>query len=156
MTEENHRFFLGIDPGKKGAAALLREDGSLVTALPFSEGNFLGLVDLILSLPDGPESVRCCLEKVHAMPKQGSVSMFSFGRSVGWITGVLDLAGIPYQEIPPQTWKREFGLNSDKQKSVDVCHRLFPSAPLVPPGCRVPQDGMAEALLMAEFARRKL
>ena len=38
-----------------------------------------------------------------------------------------------------------------------VCRQLFPEADLHPTErSRVDSDGMAEALLMAEFARRKL
>ena len=65
--------------------------------------------------------------------------------------------GISYQEIPPEKWKKEFGLNTDKQKSIAVCRQLFPEADLRhSERSRVDNDGMAEALLMAEYARRKL
>ena len=64
---------------------------------------------------------------------------------------------IPYQLIPPQTWKKEFSLNKSKEKSIDVCKRLFPGVKLLAtPRCKKEHDGMAEALLMAEYARRKL
>lgn len=89
------------------------------------------------------------------MPKQGSVSMFTFGENYGWLKGVLDMAEISYQEIAPQTWKKEFNLNSDKAKSIEVARQLFPKVNFTPAGCRKPSDGMAEALLMAEYARRK-
>jgi crossover junction endodeoxyribonuclease RuvC len=99
----------------------------------------------------------CCLEKVGAMPGQGVTSMFNFGVSYGYIKGVLEANRIPYQEIPPQRWKKEFGLNSDKAASVEVCRKLFPDVNLLAtPRCRKPHDGMAEALLLAEYARRKL
>jgi crossover junction endodeoxyribonuclease RuvC len=91
------------------------------------------------------------------MPHQGVASSFNFGKSAGFIEGVLCALGIPYQLITPQRWKKEFTLNSDKQKSIDVCERLFPNVDLLPtPRCKVKSDGMAEALLMAEYARRNL
>ena len=101
---------------------------------------------------------RCCLEKVHAMPKQGVASTFSFGENFGWCKGLLEAHGVPYQEVPPGVWKKPFGLlNTDKQHSIAVCKKLFPDAVLRPnERCRVDNDGMAEALLMAEYARRKL
>ena len=82
--------------------------------------------------------------------------MFTFGEGFGWLKGVLDAYEISYQEVPPQTWKKEFGLNSKKEKSIEVCQQLFPDANLVPHGCQKEHDGIAEALLMAEYARRKL
>ena len=82
--------------------------------------------------------------------------MFNFGVNFGWLKGVLDAFEISYQEIPPQTWKKEYGLNSKKELSIEVCQRLFPEANLVPHNGRKAHDGIAEAILMAEYARRKL
>lgn len=144
-------MFMGIDPGKKGAVAVL-EEGRILYLMPLTKPNFFEAVDLSTEYGD----IIACLERVHAMPKQGAVSMFTFGEGYGWLKGVLDSEQIRYQEIAPQAWKREFGLNSDKQKSIEVAKQLFPEVSLFLPGGRKEQDGLAEALLMAEYARRKL
>lgn len=82
--------------------------------------------------------------------------MFNFGKSAGFIEGVLQAYGIPYQLITPQKWKKEFSLGHSKEDSITVCKRLFPSVKLLPTDrCKKESDGMAEALLMAEYARRK-
>ena len=83
--------------------------------------------------------------------------MFSFGQSFGFILGVLTAYGIPYQLVPPRKWKAEFGLlHTEKQASVDVAKRLFPRVSLLPTErCRKESDGMSDAVLMAEYARRK-
>jgi crossover junction endodeoxyribonuclease RuvC len=102
------------------------------------------------------EQCVTCLEHVGAMPKQGVTSMFNFGVSFGFIQGVLSAFGIPFELIRPQKWKKEFSI-SDKNESISVCQRLFPEVCLLPSErCKVPSDGMADALLMAEYARRKL
>ena len=148
-------LFIGIDPGKSGGIAYIDTE----TNPPFSGTEPYDdktLIDLCRHF-SGTDSVVCCLEKVGAMPGQGVVSMFSFGQSVGYIKGVLEAFRIPYQEISPRKWKSEFGLTSDKAKSAEVCGRLFPDVSLLAtPRCKKPHDGMAEALLMAEYARRKL
>ena len=145
-------LFIGIDPGKKGGIAYIDAKNNLSYAMPYSDNALIDLCGHVDS-----QSVMCCLEKVGAMPGQGVVSMFSFGQSVGYIKGVLESFSIPYQEITPQKWKREFGLSSDKAVSAEVCKRLFPDISLLAtPRCKKPHDGMAEALLMAEYARRKL
>ena len=83
--------------------------------------------------------------------------MFNFGMNFGWIQGVLQAYGIPYELIRPQKWKKEFSITGDKNSSIAVCKRLFPTVSLLPTEkCRKDNDGMAEALLLAEFARRKL
>ena len=145
-------YFLGIDVGKSGAFAILHE-AQLVTTCKFDKEAFLCAVDF---LAREHEATRCCIEKVHAMPKQGVTSMFTFGENFGWLKGVLDAKEISYQEIPPQTWKKEFGLNSDKTASIEVARQLFPKAKLVPDKAQKPDNNIAEALLMAEYARRML
>ena len=62
-------------------------------------------------------------------PGPVATAMFSFGKSAGFIEGVLHAFRIPYQLVPPQTWKKEFSLSKQgKEKSVEVCKRLFPGA----------------------------
>lgn len=148
-------LFIGIDPGKSGGIAYIDTQDNISGTMPYSDTELLNLCRD--ASHDWGKEVVCCLEKVGAMPGQGVVSMFSFGQSVGYIKGVLESFRIPYQEITPQKWKREFGLTSDKAKSAEVCGRLFPDVSLLAtPRCKKPHDGMAEALLMAEYARRKL
>ena len=144
------KTYIGIDPGKSGALALLTEDGQC-TVVPFHESAYI----TILSAASGPSSV-CCLEKVGAMPGQGVVSMFNFGHNLGYIEGLLQAFDISYQLVPPQTWKKEFCVTSDKNTSIEVCRKLFPHVCLLPTArSRKPSDGMAEAMLMAEYARRR-
>ena len=97
------------------------------------------------------------MELVGAMPGQGVTSMFNFGKSFGYIEGVLQALQIPYQLISPRAWKKEFRLNSDKENSIEVGKKLFPQVNLLAtPRCKKEHDGIAEALLMAEFTRRNL
>lgn len=66
------------------------------------------------------------------MPGQGVVSMFNFGHNLGYIEGLLQAFDIPYQLVPPQTWKKEFCVTSDKNTSIEVCRKLFPHVSLLP------------------------
>lgn len=148
-------IYIGIDPGKNGGIAAI--ENGVVKVASLSEHTLLEMKNFPAMFGHKDDKrMLCCLEQVHAMPKQGVTSTFSFGENFGYIKGVLEAYGIPYQEIPPQRWKKEFGLNSDKKRSIEVCKRLFPYVDLKPPLGRVDHDGMAEALLMAEYARRKL
>lgn len=145
-------IYIGIDPGAKGGVAYINGHGA--AAFPFSPK---GIIDILMLLELEEEEKICCLEEVHAMPKQGVSSTFKFGENYGYIRGVIEAFGIPYQTVTPQRWKKEFGLNSDKKNSIEICKRLFPKVNLkATERSRVDSDGMAEALLMAEYARRKL
>ena len=142
---------IGIDPGKSGAYAIL-EDGKAPIVEPWSESGF---VQAMGALPI-KEIAMAMVEKVGAMPGQGVTSMFHFGKNAGFIEGVLSAYRIPHQLVPPQRWKKEFSLGSDKEQSISACRALFPDANLLPtPRCRKPNDGMAEALLIAEYGRRQ-
>ena len=146
-------IYIGIDPGKKGGVATISEDG--VKVYQWDDQRF---IEDMRQHSNWLDKCVAAVEKVGAMPNQGVTSMFSFGQSYGFILGVLATAGIPYQLVSPATWKREFGLlKSQKQGSVDVCKRLFPGVSLLPTErCRKESDGMAESLLIAEYARRKM
>lgn len=151
--------WIGIDPGAAGAIAMIPEEGE-IEICPL-DNEFLKMCCRDWQFDD----CICCLEKVGAKPGQGVVSMFTFGKGVGYIQGVLESHFIPYQEVAPPTWKKEFGCNLGKQFSskekkeadIAVCKKLFPSVSLKrTPKCRTDDDGYADALLMATYAKRKL
>ena len=143
-------IYIGVDPGKSGAMAIISDENE--RAIPFSETAYLAAIRETCR-----EDVIACVEHVHAMPQQGVTSMFNFGKGYGWILGILDAYNVPYELVTPQKWKKEFSVTGDKNSSIAVCKRLFPSVPLLPTErCRKDSDGMAEALLMAEYARRHL
>lgn len=150
-------IYIGIDPGKSGALAVIREDGG-ITVDPFDEIAYrdrLGEIGYLIEYATDAGAV-CALEKVGARPMQGVSSTFEFGRNAGYIEGLLVANRIPYNLVTPQRWKKEFALlKRDKDASIAEARRLFPKVSLKPTErSRKDNDGMAEALLMAEWARR--
>lgn len=156
------KVFIGIDPGKDGAMAILgyRDTPVLV---PFNEAEYAnqlrGAAQFFTVM--GTEGVIdrletfTVVEHVNAMPGQGVTSCFSFGQNFGFILGLLTAFRIPYELVRPQKWKKEFSCTSDKNTSIEVAKRLFPVVDLrKTPKCTKPHDGICEALLMAEYARR--
>ena len=156
--------YIGIDPGKNGGIAVIsyknarRANHREVDVYPYSDEQLVDTIKDIAYLKNvlNVDSI-CILEHVHAMPKQGVSSTFNFGMNFGFIQGVLKAYGIPYELVTPQKWKKEFSCTSDKNTSIDVCKRLFPKVNLKKTErCKKDHDGMAEALLMAEYGRRHL
>lgn len=145
-------IWIGIDPGQKGGYAAILDD--IVTTKPWDD---VGFVEDMRLLSKGSRCVAA-VEKVGARPGQGTVSMFNFGKSAGYIEGVLSALGIPYQLVPPTKWKKEFSLiGKDKQASIITCRKLFPDLDLKrTERCKTDSDGMAESVLICEYARRKL
>lgn len=140
-------YYVGVDPGKKGAFAVISPDWAC--AYPWDNDRFVTIMNTV------KDESMVCVESVHAMPGQGVSSMFSFGKAAGFIEGILYAYRIPYQLVPPRKWKKEYSLSNDKNQSIEVCKRLFPDVNLRPtPRCTKDNDGMAEAMLLAEYARR--
>ena len=144
-------IYIGIDPGKNGGIALISSKKCFVHVLPYSNDS------LLLWLRGAKNTSECIayVEAVHAMPGQGVTSMFNFGKNYGYILGVLEAYRIPIMDVTPQTWKKYMEVTSDKNTSIDLCKRLFPDINLkATERCRKDHDGMAEALLIAEYGRR--
>ena len=149
-------IYIGIDPGKSGALAYINT-GELKqeVVMPFSESGYKFILCYLAENHKG--ELRCCIERVNAMPGQGVTGMFNFGKNYGWVLGLLDAYAIPYETVTPKKWKAEFGLTGEKMESITVCKRMFPNISLLPTErCKKDNDGMAEALLLAEYARRKM
>lgn len=148
-TDSRKAAFVGIDPGKKGALVVLWDDGCDAVRIPFDEFAYrdaLGALD--------PAKTVAVVEHVGAMPGQGSVSTFSFGQNFGWILGLLTAYRIPYMLVRPQKWKKEYSCTSDKNTSIAVAKHLFPWFNLKRTAkCVKDDDGLAEALLLANYGR---
>lgn len=159
MSEMNENargtICIGIDPGKLGAMAVLFPKGE-VEITPFDETGFLKVFRVVASLPSDQE-IKVVLEHVGGIPGQSAPAAFNFGDNFGFIRGLLTAFDIPYELVRPQKWKKEFSCTSDKNTSIEVARRLFPSVNLRrTERCKKDDDGFAEALLMAEYCRRRM
>jgi len=150
------KFYIGIDPGKTGGVAIITEEGKIIINIEMpvtstKEINSAYLYTLFTSLKGDS---FCVVEKSQSMPKQGVKSTFNYGVSYGEVKAVLKSSLTPFQEVTPMAWKKEFNLvKKDKMDSCDTAQKLFPSEGFLTERGRV-MDGKAEALLIAEYARR--
>lgn len=171
------KVYLGFDPGLDGAIGAVDTEGRFVGVWDFptvkisvlknkrtengtkkvtaSRRNYdLGSLceDTLLPIRNNYDIIGSALEKVRAMPGQGVASMFSIGRGVGILEGMLTGLFIPYEEVEPQTWKAFMlkGQGRDKEAARLKAQHLFPNAELHQKG----HHGRAEALLLALFMQR--
>lgn len=99
------------------------------------------------------------IEKVAAMPGQGVVSMFSFGRNYGFLRACLIASGIPFEDVTPLKWQRPLGLvktrskGAPKESSTDKKNRHKARAQQLWPDLKI-THAIADALLIAEWGRR--
>lgn len=155
-------IYVGIDPGANGGIATL-DDAGRVGAQPLTVAVLASVMRNYAAWDeraDWPQPI-VGVELVHAMPGQGVTSMFSFGQRYGEVLGVLAAFGITPTLVPPQVWQAvvllkgfdKTTLRGTKVASIGYCQQQFPSLNLIPPGKRVPHDGMADALCIAEYMR---
>lgn len=132
-------MIIGIDPGLTGAVSVINPSGGLVNIfdMPISaktngKGNQINageLSDFIDSADNKYLSpiTEAVIERVHAMPGQGVTSVFSFGRSLGVVEGILASKDIPIRWVTPQKWKKSFGLiGKDKDAARTLVIEKFP------------------------------
>lgn len=150
--------WMGVDPGKSGAACLLTEDKGFFFVDWPKDDDTLALANELKQWQVGYEIRLCVLEKVHAMPKQGVSSTFSFGANFGAWRAILSVLQVPHVLITPQAWQKGLVTKSDgdtpKKRVMAVVKRLFPAEGqhfVGPKGAW--KDGRADAALMAWRAR---
>ncbi len=164
-------IIIGIDPGATGAQAFLGKGEAVVMDFDPLKG-FDPFIQIMRNRIIEQAQI-VFIEKAQVMPRmrkvtvpgiggpvtvdekagQGAVGMFRYGVHYGTYLGILTTLKIPFQEVHPMTWKKEFGLlRQPKERSIQVAQQLFPS--LANQLTRKKDHGRAEALLIAEWGRR--
>tara|TARA_R110000751_G_scaffold12892_3_gene44085 strand:+ start:2176 stop:2676 length:501 start_codon:yes stop_codon:yes gene_type:complete len=153
--------YIGIDPGITGAIVAITGDGELIDAwrtptLQGDKGKREYDVPSMVSLLDLSQPAFVGIEKVQAMPRDGRVGAFNFGRGYGIWLGILAALKKPHMLFTPQRWQAKMlaGLpkgTQTKVSAVSAAKSLFPDLPI-----KVKADwGLADAALIAEYARRQ-
>ena len=146
----SEQLFLGIDPGKSGACALVDGNGRYRDAIRLSEtpGE---IVEFLRAYCDTGIDF-CAIEKVHSRPGNSGRSMFTFGASFGFCLGMLVTLRIRYVLVTPSDWMGSMKCRTKGDKNVTKikAEQLF--AADLPPGKKIAHWN-ADALLLAEYAR---
>lgn len=174
---------MAVDPGLKGGIAWGNLDGKEIRTAPMPL-NAEGEVDPreLLAILMGVDFLQppdhIYIEVASAMPGDGRGSAFSFGYNTGLVVAAAHAAILSQyvHHIRPSTWQMDILATIDqaraegvvkarypgyrcpknKVRQVALCCELFPDVSLVPQGKRHPQDGLADALMVYEFARRRI
>ena len=141
-------YLLGIDPGAKGAMAVLDCETLLVKTYDLP-ADIPSLHSLVLSLPH----IKCCtLEQVYAGEKMSKRAVGVMFEQFGAIKSALAWRSIPVETVRPSHWKPALSVPADKTAARRRASEFFPDCadqwPLVK------HDGRAEAALIAWYGRR--
>ena len=140
----------GIDPGAKGAIALLDYDHVEIFDMPMIGKEVNGIE--IASIFGEFRPSHIFLEQVNSFG-MGRTSAYNFGQGVGVLKGVFQALMIPYTLVTPQKWQKHFGKSKDKDYSRLLASRLYPNQ--AAQFKRKMDDGRAEALLIARYGREQ-
>ena len=175
--------FVGIDPGqdpqKPGGIACITQSHMGVPRLevwdmpllPKGKGpvrcNEAETVRLLREIDEKALHVVCGLEvqqaafiptdRAEVQVMNMTKSSFTKGDHFGFLRAVVLFAlGWQVERLNPRKWKNAMipGKHKDKPASCRTISELYPGVELVPPRCRNPRDGRAEAGLIAEYVRR--
>lgn len=161
---QHDRCILGVDPGSSGGGyVILSLDGQVLSTGVFSHGSPHDFAEALRESYIGSIAFSW-IEKVHSMPGQGVVSMFSFGENYGIIQGVLSALNIPYETKSPIEWQRLIGITprtrknkktgTEQESKSQWKNRLKSKAQQLFPKIKITLQ-IADALLIAEAARRE-
>lgn len=145
-------IIVGIDPGTKGAVAIL-QDGKFkaVVDMPYEGKRLLvGEVTDWIGAHGKPDQVW--YERQAGQHNNGGSRAFNAGYNYGLLEWQLDACyGFKANEVTPQKWKRRAGLiGQDKKASIRKARDLFPEAENWLKRISM-DDGRAEALLIAYY-----
>jgi hypothetical protein len=146
--------YVGVDPGlRSGAVAAIDHNGKVITYCDIPQID--DRIDVVVFRHIVQDSIRSqdfliCVEHVGVMPGQGISSSGRFMRAYGSIETVCRMISKDLMSVRPQVWKKALGVTSDKNTSLALARQLFPEAVLD----LKKHHGKAEALLIAEYARR--
>ena len=140
-------LIIGIDPGKSGGVAWVDLYGTVPFAAKMPDAVH-ELAELLRDVCSRDDCVKVYLEKVHAMPKQGVSSTFTFGQGLGQIEGVLAALQVPYEWVTPQRWQGAMACKTggDKNVSKRKALELFPATKWT--------HATADSALICEYGRR--
>jgi hypothetical protein len=163
---------LGIDPGNTGAICLLiEESGQAPKAawgrLPVSQTKpvtvlFQPLFNAMMAMKTNLGIDHVILERAKAMA-MGAGAAFNYGRSFHAVELAVEQLGVPVTYVDPHVWTKTLLSGIDlrmkpKERSLVGLERLFPHLVSEIPKNRNGKldEGIREALLIAEWGRRKL
>ena len=177
MKRAGTAIILGVDPGMSGCWAAIREDSEIESFLITPRVGGKGPVDIpaiiewmnSLGLSEYKRAILA-FEDVHPLYGVSVSSTGSLMESKGMIRGILTTYACAHHNasvvpLTPKKWQSTVWLTGDKvtkaskldtkATSLVAAKRIWPGFGfLATPRSKTPHDGLVDALLIAEAARR--
>ena len=184
LPKLSRTLYIGVDPGKKGAIAYLYVNMVTRRVLSFNSvftpvvtqthkwaraktksgkarvskttvydvRAMAKLLRSLKKLAKATDRIVFCIERQWPRPGDGKSRIQAMAEGYATWTTIARLMGLPLLEISPTSWKPCYvPPGAEKAQSLLVCKKLYPSLKLP----RAKESDRAEALLLADYARRK-
>lgn len=171
-----NKIYVGIDIGKAGAFCILYPDGTVETfAMPMIkiELDYHEIAQKITDLAQNYTGhVHIAFEKLGVIFGSSKQTAFSMGNQAGAIEMICICQNIPYTKVRAVDWQKSMFQGLDqitkpsktpgakpvrdtKAMALVAVKRLFPNLKLTfGQRATVPNDGLIDSVLIAEYARR--
>jgi Holliday junction resolvasome RuvABC endonuclease subunit len=128
---------------------LLSPDSIITDRIAFNKQTYHDVAETLIEWQDDGCAYAAWIEDVHSLPKQGVASTFKFGKSYGFLLGLLTALKLPYQTVTPVKWQSALKCRSKGDKNVTkaAAQRLWPQEKWT--------HALADAALIAEYGRRQ-
>ena len=162
--------YIGIDIGLKGGIVIQEDNKIEIHQMPVV-GKILfipGIMNIFNTISTDSHVV---FENLGVIYGSGKTTAFSMGYQLGVIEALCASYKIPYSKVNAKEWQKEMfkgvqeltlppsknslkGKRDTKGMALVAVNRLFPSLNLIQGRQTKPHDGIVDALLMSEYAKR--
>ena len=169
-----NRTYVGIDIGKAGAIAIMehKDGGSEIHTVPMpmikNEVDYVELSDMLRDIRVAYScNVHIVFEKLGVIFGTGKSTAFSMGHQAGAIEMGCIAHTLSYTKVRAVDWQKQMLMGVDeickpnsskrdtKAMALVAIKRIFPNLELTfGVKAKKPHDGLVDAVLMAEYARR--
>lgn len=163
------KYFLGIDPGKKGAIALINENEEIIFKhlMPMirNEYDLFEIQKLLLtsinSYSSGKDRLYIFVEQIQDRPMNSGKVNKSLGVQEGVLHTILKLNKISFEIVNPKKWQKEIFQGNEskdtKVASANFCLRKYPNEEWKASSrCKNIHDGLTDGTCIALYGKRKI
>lgn len=166
------KTYVGIDIGLKGAIAIIDPNGEVTTVqMPVIKdqldlAELYSILDSLTIITTSPQNITVVFEKLGVIFGSSKATAFSMGSQLGAMEMLCVSKSVPYTKVPAKQWQKDMfmgineitnskGKRDTKAMALLAIKRLFPGMKLTfGERATKPHDGLVDAVLMAEWARR--
>jgi crossover junction endodeoxyribonuclease RuvC len=149
---------LGVDPGSSSGCIAVIKNGHLrlhgigkLTEKQIERVFYETYLDKGLNV-----GLFAAIERVHSMKGQGLASTFKFGQNYGFLRGCLVANRIPFEEVLPKAWQKNYSMSKKKNETEPQWkRRLLGVAQNLYPSVNIPLYA-ADAVLISHYIRQKI